>query len=261
MVHDLAFQTVKIVHCLAFQLRGKIGGPEAEFEQRRLVVVDEMVGVGAAVPVKPLVFQHAIEQRARRAHPAPALSLTINGARQDAQRLRVALEAAVLRHQPVQDPLARVAERRMADIVGKADRLDQVEIDGGLGMSRPQPDRNRFGDAGDFQRMGQACAVKIVFARLEDLGLRLQPAKRGGEHHPVAVLVEDAAVIGPALAVPAVPQVVAIKVAVKIIRHSGECRQSGFGGRCGLSRMDYIREKKMRERCCRSRGLGLLSPQ
>ena len=53
----------------------------------------------------------------------------------------------------------------------------------------------------DLERMGQPRAVEIVLARLEDLRLGLQAAERGGEHDPVAVLVEDAAVVLGACAV------------------------------------------------------------
>ena len=43
----------------------------------------------------------------------------------DAQRLQVVLEAAVLAHAVVQRVLAGVAERRVAEVVREADRLGQ----------------------------------------------------------------------------------------------------------------------------------------
>ncbi len=67
--------------------------------------------------------------------------------------------------------------------------------------------------------MGQARAVEIVFAGLEDLGLGLQAAERAGEHDAAKILLEDAAVIRPPLGVVGVAEILAIKRAVKIIRH------------------------------------------
>src|SRR5262249_46798711 len=47
----------------------------------------------------------------------------------DAQRLQVVLEAAVVAHAVVERVLARVAERRVAEIVREADRLDEILVE------------------------------------------------------------------------------------------------------------------------------------
>ena len=189
-------------------------------EQRRLLVVDEMVRLALAPGVEPLVLEHAVEQRPARAHPpAAAVGVAVDRAREDAQRLRVALEPAVLLHQRVEHPLARVAERRMADVVREAHRLDQIRIDRHRRLAAPQPDGDRLRDVRHLQRMSQPRAVKIVLPRLKDLRLRLQAPESRGEHHPVPVLVEDAAVIRRAFAVEPVAQAGPVKRAVEIVRH------------------------------------------
>jgi len=42
---------------------------EAKLEHIDLVIINEMVGLAFAVTIKPLVFEHAVEQRAARTHP------------------------------------------------------------------------------------------------------------------------------------------------------------------------------------------------
>ena len=46
----------------------------------------------------------------------------------DSQRLQVVLEAAELAHALVERVLAGMAERRVAEVVGEADRLDEVLV-------------------------------------------------------------------------------------------------------------------------------------
>src|SRR5690606_36479612 len=101
----------------------------------------------------------------------------------DAQRVGVVVEAAEILHRGVQRRLARVAERRMAEIVGQRQRLRQVLV-------QPQRTGEAARDLGYLQAVGQARAVMIALMRDEDLGLLLQPAEGGGMDDAVAVALE-----------------------------------------------------------------------
>src|SRR5690606_26109548 len=105
------------------------------------------------------------------------------------QRLQVVLEAAPFPHAGVEFVLARVAEGRMAEVVGERDRLDQVLV-------QPQAARDRAGDLGHLDRMRQAGAEEIALVVDEDLGLVLEPAKGRGMNDPVAIALEIAAPAG-----------------------------------------------------------------
>ena len=107
----------------------------------------------------------------------------------DAQRLRIVVEAAMVLQAGIQRPLAGMAERRMAEIMGQRQRLGEVLVE-------PKLARQRAGDLRDFERMRQPGAVVVALVEHEDLGLVLQPAERGGMDHPVAIPAERAA--GPA---------------------------------------------------------------
>ncbi len=86
----------------------------------------------------------------------------------------------------VQRPLAGMAERGMAEVMGQRQRLGEVLIEAELTGQRP-------GDLRHFQRMGQPCAVMIAFMEHENLGFVLEAAEGGGMNHPVAVAPERAA--------------------------------------------------------------------
>ena len=110
--------------------------------------------------------------------------------------------------------------------------------------------------------MGQARAVEIVFARLEDLRLRLQAAERGREHHPVAVLVKDAAVILAALGVEGVAQVLRDQTGRK--NHptfSRSVERHGLRARCGFAGRACIAYETWEKDVARTRHLSLLSPK
>ena len=86
----------------------------------------------------------------------------------DAQALLIVAEAGFI--DLVQCALARVAERRMAEIVAEGDRLGEILV---------QLQRTRDGarDARDLQRVGQARAVVVALRLEEDLGLMFQAAE------------------------------------------------------------------------------------
>ena len=99
------------------------------------------------------------------------------------KRLRVVIEAAELPQAFVERALAGVPERRMAEIVGQRQRLGQVLVE-------PERARERAGDLGDFQRMGEPGAVMIALVVDEHLGLVREPAEGGGMDDAVAVAPE-----------------------------------------------------------------------
>ena len=103
-----------------------------------------------------------------------------------AQRLRIVAEAPVARHRIGQRRLARMAERRVAEIMRKAQRLGQILVE-------PERAGDHSADLRDFETMGQAGAVMIAIGRDEHLRLGLQPAEAHRMDDPVAVALESAA--------------------------------------------------------------------
>ena len=95
------------------------------------------------------------------------------------------------RHRGIERALARMAERRMAEIMRQRQRLGQVLVDA-----------KRAGDgAGDlrhFEAMGQPRAVMIALVIDEHLGLVVQPAEGRGMEDAVAVARERRAGSGSA---------------------------------------------------------------
>jgi hypothetical protein len=73
-----------------------------------------------------------------------------------------------------------MAEGRMADIVGEAERFGQVLV---------EPERAGDGppDLRDLQAVGQADAIMVAVGRDEDLGLVPEPPERDGMDDQVAV--------------------------------------------------------------------------
>ena len=108
---------------------------------------------------------------------------------QDAEVLRVALEAAVLGGELVERPFTVVPVGRMPDVVGQPGHVDQVGI-------AAQPDGHPPADLGHLQRMGQPGARRLTLARPDHLRLVGQPAQRGAVQHPRPVAGEVGAVLG-----------------------------------------------------------------
>src|SRR4029079_5046539 len=79
--------------------------------------------------------------------------------------------------------LARVPERRMAEVVAEADRLDEVLV-------QPERARDGAGDPGRLERVRQAGAEVVALGVDEDLRLVAQPPERLGVDDPVAVALE-----------------------------------------------------------------------
>ncbi len=101
----------------------------------------------------------------------------------DAQGLRVVVEAAEVGEAGVERTLARMPERRMAEVVGERQRLGQILVE-------PERARERPGDLRDFERVGQAGAVMVALVEHEHLGLVLEPAERGRMDDAVGIAPE-----------------------------------------------------------------------
>ncbi len=107
----------------------------------------------------------------------------------DAQRLAIVIEAAMLAHQRVERGLAGMAEGGVAKIVCQADDLDEVFIGAqGTGYSAS--------DLGDLEGVGEPRAEVIALEVDEDLGLIFKPAEGRGVQHAVTVSLEASAVVG-----------------------------------------------------------------
>ena len=87
------------------------------------------------------------------------------------------------------DPLAVVAERRVAEVVRERRGLGDVGVAAeGAGQVA--------GDLRHLEAVGEPVADEVVALRPDHLGLGRQPARRRGVHHPGAVALEGGALRG-----------------------------------------------------------------
>ena len=98
---------------------------------------------------------------------------------QQPERLRVALEAADVSGQLGQRALAVVPERRVAEVVREAGRLDQVGV-------AADGHRHVAADLGDLEGVGEPVAGEVVGRRADHLGLggRAGAARRSARSGP-----------------------------------------------------------------------------
>src|SRR6266540_5584550 len=82
--------------------------------------------------------------------------------------------------------LARVAKRRVAQIMAQPDRLDQIFI-------QPKRARHCSGDLSDFERVRQPGAIMIAEWRNKDLCFILKPAEWLGVQNTVAIALKPRA--------------------------------------------------------------------
>jgi hypothetical protein len=82
--------------------------------------------------------------------------------------------------------LARVAERRVADVVAQGDRLGQVLVQAERLGDRPA-------DGRDFEGVGQARAVMVAVGGQEDLGLVFEASEALGVEDAIPVALEGRA--------------------------------------------------------------------
>ena len=104
----------------------------------------------------------------------------------DAQRMGIVVEPAGIAERRVERIFAAMAERRMAKVVGEAQRLGQILVE----AERPG---DGAADLRDFEAVGQADAEMIAVGRDEHLGLVAQAAEGDRMDDPVAVALEDVA--------------------------------------------------------------------
>jgi len=124
------------------------------------------------------------------------------------------LEASERFHAAIQRILTRMAKRRVAQIVGEADRLDKLLVE-------TEHDGNGPADLRDFEGMRQAGAVVIAFVIDEDLGLVYEPAKGGRVNDAIAVTLKFAAIRVRGLGMnPAPAAAVRRRVALQTARHT-----------------------------------------
>src|SRR5690606_2064753 len=102
---------------------------------------------------------------------------------QQAQGLRVALEPADVARDLGQRRLAVVAERRVAEVVREARRVDDV----GVATERAA---HAAAHLRHLERVGQARAHEVVVPGAGHLGLGAEPTQRGGVHDAPAVTLE-----------------------------------------------------------------------
>ncbi len=101
------------------------------------------------------------------------------------------LEAPKIGHQLVEGGFARVAERRMTDIVSQGDGFGQVFV-------QPKDSGNGAPDARHLHAMGQPGAIVISLMIEEDLRLVFQAAERAAVHNSVPVpLINGSEVVLP----------------------------------------------------------------
>ena len=182
VVHGVG-DVVREIHDLGLEALGARRGAVAQpREHRQVVRVDpELRGPG---PVRaqrrlvglPGVLAHGVQHGAGEVQAGgPPVVVEHLGLEpgQQAQGLRVALEAADVLGQPVQGRLPVVPERRVPEVVGEAGGVDDV----GVAAEHPA---QLPADLGDLEGVGQAVAHEVVGVRGDDLGLGRQPPQPRG---------------------------------------------------------------------------------
>ena len=105
---------------------------------------------------------------------------------QHSEGLDVVVEPAPALHPRLQHILSRMAERRVAEIMAKADGLGEIGVETQRPGQRPR-------DLRHLKRMGQPGAEMVALVGYEDLGLLLQPPEGRGMDDAVAVAREGCA--------------------------------------------------------------------
>src|SRR6185369_13375782 len=98
----------------------------------------------------------------------------------------IVVEPSGVGERRIEGSFSRMAERRMAEVMGQAERFGQVLIE-------PQRPGDGPPDLGDFDAVGQADAEMVPVRCDEDLGLVPEAAERDGMDYAVAVALEDIA--------------------------------------------------------------------
>src|SRR5690349_13560221 len=130
------------------------------------------------------------------------------------------VEAARIRERSAQRILAGVAEGRMAEVVGEAQRLGEVLVE-------PERAGDRPSDLRDFQAVRQADAIMVAVRGDEHLGLVAEAAERDAVDDAVAVALED-------VARPARPGAMfGVEAAAGLVRLCGDAKRKGHSTAIG----------------------------
>ncbi len=170
--HPVERRTVVVVH--------------AELPDRPWQAVGVATGGNRRLVDRPRVLRGGVEHAAGQVEAeAAAVGVERLGLQpgEQPERLRVALEATDVRGQLGQRALAVVPERRVAEVVREAGRLDQVGVaaDGHGDVAS---------DLGDLEGVGEAVAGEVVGRRADHLGLGGQATQCRGVHDAGPVTLE-----------------------------------------------------------------------
>ncbi len=131
------------------------------------------------------VFQNPFPGFKAQVQPA-VVGVTLFERIDHAQALHIVLKAAKVLHAVIEHILARMAKRRVAEVMGQADRLGQVFVDA-------QCPRHRAAQLRHLDRVREAGAEQVALVVQKNLGFVDQTAESGGMHDPVAVTLKSAA--------------------------------------------------------------------
>ena len=172
------------IRCEVSNLVGEID--QLRLERRSLVekIIAEFRMLRSAVVARVLddAFAHA-----KRQVESTVRGIALLKVLDDAQRVKIMVEpAAVPRQAAVKGTLAGVAEGWMADIVNQRKRLRQILVQAKCG-------RDRTGDLGNLDGVGQPAAKVVGGAAGKDLRLPCQTPEGAGLHDPLAIALEGSA--------------------------------------------------------------------
>ena len=134
---------------------------------------------------RPVVLGDALEGLPAKVEPVE-LGVAFLQPGQDAQRLGVVVETAIILHRLVQRLAAGVAEGGVTEIVGQRQGLGQILV------QRQRPG-DGAGDLGDLEAVGQARAVIVALVIDEDLGLVFEAPEGRRMDDAVAVALKNRA--------------------------------------------------------------------
>ena len=134
---------------------------------------------------RPVVLGEPLERLPCQVQPVEADIVALQRG-DDADRLGVVVESAMMGHARLERVLPGVAEGGVAEIMGERHRLGQFLIEA-------QRARDGARHLRHLERMGQARPEQVALALDEDLGLLLEPAERAGVDDPVAVALKAGA--------------------------------------------------------------------
>ena len=149
---------------------------DVAFGWRRAAVLER---VGAGAVVGRVVLGEALPGHVREVE-AVELGVGVLQFLDDAERVAVVLEAAVVAEAFVEGLLAGVAEGGVAEVVGEGDDLRELGV-----QVEQRCEAARL--VGDLQRVREPRAEVIALRRDEDLRLVLEPAERGRVHDALAI--------------------------------------------------------------------------